>query len=99
MMSILYKIGENIWEILLITVVVVAIFMLFYDDNNTDSKLLMIEMSICQLILTHIQRLGKYVTMIFILCKMGESNGVFLHITVVVAIFLLFHDDQDTKWE
>ena len=97
-MSILYKIGENIGVIIHITVVV-AIFMIFYDDNNTDSKSFIIEMSMSQLILTHIHVLRHYVTMIFIICKMGESNGVFLHITVVVAIFLLFHDDQDTKWE
>ena len=50
-------------------------------------------------ILAHIHTLRHLVTMIFILCKMGEGNGVFLHITVVIAKFMIFHDDQDTEWE
>ena len=90
--------GENVGVILHITVVV-AIFLLFYDDKKTYSKSFIIKMSISQLILNHIQRFRHYVTMIFIICKMGESNGVFLHITVVIAIFLIFHDDQDTEWK
>ena len=90
--------GESIGVILHITVVV-AIFLIFYDDKKTYSKYFIIEMSISQLILTHIHVLRHYVTMIFILYKMGESNGVFLHITVAVAIFLMFHYNKDTEWE
>ena len=40
---------------------------LFYDDKNNDSKSLEIEIRISQLILTHINKSRKYVTMIYIL--------------------------------
>ena len=56
-------------------------------------------MSISQLILTHVNILRHYVTMICIIYKMGEKNGVILHLNVSRAIFLLFNDDQDTKPE
>ena len=53
-------------------------------------------MSTSQLILTYIYILRLSVTMISIIYKMGGNNGVILHITVVVAIFLLFYDDKNT---
>ena len=54
--------------------VFVAMFLLFYDDKNTDSKLLEMEISIPELILTHINILRHYVTNIPILYKMGEKE-------------------------
>ena len=56
-------------------------------------------MSTFQLISTHINILRCYVTMIYILYKMGEKNVMILHITVVVSIFLLFYDDKNTDSE
>ena len=52
-------------------------------------------MRISQLILTHINIVRHYVTMISILYKMGEKKGVILHITVVVATILIFYDDKN----
>ena len=54
-------------------------------------------MSITQLILSHINILWHYVKMIPILYKIKEIFGVIVHMNVDRAIFLLFHDDQDTK--
>ena len=54
---------------------------------------------ISQLKFTHLNISRLYVTMISILYKMGGNNEVVLHITVFVAIFMLFCDDKNTDSE
>ena len=69
------------------------IFLIFYDYQYAKPESFEIEMSISQLIITNINTSKGWCDNDIHTINMEKNVGLILHITVVVAIFLLWHDD------